>query len=110
MKQFESIKKRMPYAESDDYLNQLIERSTEEAIRRAAKPKARLSLKRPVVTAIAAAMALLLVVGITQFRPQTEQQVVEASNDGPIDEFLNNLTDEEAQFLAYYEVEEIPEY
>jgi len=126
MKQFEDFKKQIPYSESQDYLKHLIEQSTEKAISQGRKPKAKVLSLRPVVTA-AAALALLLVVGITQFRDQSDSladvQYVEdtlalaadshlladASN-GPIDDFLNSLTDDEAQLLTSFEIEEIPEY
>jgi hypothetical protein len=126
MKQFEDFKKQIPYSESQDYLKHLIEQSTEKAISQGRKPKAKVLSLRLVVTA-AAALALLLVVGITQFRDQSDSladvQYVEdtlalaadshlladASN-GPIDDFLNSLTDDEAQLLTSFEIEEIPEY
>jgi hypothetical protein len=40
---------------------------------------------------------------------QTEEQLIAADN-GPIDDFLNTLSDDEAQLLAYYDIDEIPEY
>ncbi len=117
MKQFEDIKKRMPYAESEDYLKQLIEQSTETAIRKAARPKAQVRTLRAVIAAAAVAV-LLLAIGLTQFKnddqqmamvQQNEQELVAADN-GPIDDFLDTLSDDEAQLLAYYELDEVPEY
>ena len=127
MKQFEDIQKRMPYAESKDYLNRLIEQSTEQAILQAGKPKARVRTLRPLITSAAAAAILLLIIAVTQLRPASDQlaeaelpqdtitlaadnALLADASDGPIDEFLNTLTDDEAQQLSYYEIEEEPEY
>lgn len=126
MKQFDDMQKRMPYAESKDYLDRLIEQSTEKAIRQATQPKAEVRQLRPLL-AVAAAVALLLAIGITQFRSHDEQMLAmqqeqetlglladnsqeEGQERGPIDDFLSNLTDDEAQLLAYYEWEDVPEY
>lgn len=108
---FDDIQKRMPYAESEDYLEQLIEKSTEQAILQAKKPKATVRMLRPLMSA-AAVVVLLLAIGLTQFRSYEEPVAeVQVEQDlGPIDEFLNHLTDDEAQLLAYYEIEDFPEY
>ena len=115
MKEFENIAKRMPYAESEDYVQQLGGRATENDIAQARKPKAK---TRPLhwMAAAAAITALMALAGITYYGQ--EQQTADAltaelttdEDMGPIDEFLDNLTDEEAQLLAYYDIDEIPEY
>ncbi len=117
MKQFEDIQKRMPYAESEDYLKQLIDRTTETAIKKADRPKAQVRSLRTVIAAAAVAL-LLLAIGLTQFKSddqqlalvQQQEQELVGTDNGPIDEFLNDLSDDEAQLLAYYDLEEIPEY
>lgn len=127
MKQFDDIQKRMPYSESEDYLNRLIEQSTEQAIQQSAQPKARVRYLRPLIVSAAAAVALLLVVAITQWRPASDplaeaelpqdtialaadNTLMANASDGPIDEFLNALSDDEAQLLSYYNIDEMPEY
>lgn len=127
MKQFDDIQKRMPYAESEDYLNRLVEQSTERAIQQSTLPKARMHDLRPLITSIAAAVALLLVVAITQWRPASkplaeaelsqdsialaaDNTLLANASDGPIDEFLNALSDDEAQLLSYYDIDDMPEY
>ncbi len=130
MKEFEDIQKRMPYNESEDYLDQLVERATDKAIREGRKSYFQKILTpnvRPLYAGVAAAATVLLLVtiGITQVRTQDEQLAIteqesvslmadnkttSAEDAGPIDEFLNGLSDEEVQMLAYYELEDIPEY
>ena len=110
MKEVQNIGKRMPYAESEDYLNGLISQATERAISQGQKTKT-----RPIrMWMAAAAAALVLIAGltITYFHQQAETDTVvaEQTTTGPIDHFLNDLTDDEAQQLAYYEIEDIPEY
>ncbi len=110
MKDFETIGKRMPYAESDHYLSELIDRTTETAIRqgRQRRPTARPALRLAVAAAVA---ALLVFVGITLWSPLSSgQQVAQTTAESPVDEFLNSISDEDAQQLAYYEVETIQDY
>ncbi len=124
MKEFEEIQKRMPYAESEDYLDNLVTSATEKAIRQGQTSKAKV---RPLYSALAAAAAALLLVtiGVTQFRSSDEQIAIaeqesltllaentteSAEDRGPIDDFLYSLSDEEVQMLAYYEMVDIPEY
>lgn len=111
MKDFENIGKRMPYAESDDYVSQLVERTTEKALRQQGRAKT-ISLR---VRLLAAAVVLLLAgIGIAYYNkvttPLPPKTLVAENTTGPIDDFLNSLSDEDAQLLAYYDIEEIPEY
>lgn len=118
MKEFESIGKKMPYTESEDNLNSLIERATEQAIEKRRKAKAVSlwpAINRHVRLAVTSAAAiLLLVAGIGYSLINTEQQLTgtmaQTEEVGPIDEFLDGISDDEAQFLAYYDLEDIPEY
>jgi len=109
MKDFENIGKRMPYTEDKDYVSKLIERTTEAALQ---QPKAKtVSLRAKWMAAAAVAVVLLAGAGITYHHQtaETDQPVVAQETTGPIDDFLNNLSDEDVQLLAYYEIEEIPE-
>ena len=103
------MEKRLPYQESEEYLIVLIDKKTENAImlHRKAKSRKRWSM----MTASAAAVALLLIgFGVKLMFEKDKQPIVTLSGDGPLDEFLNALSDEEAAQLLYYEIEEIPEY
>ena len=109
MKEFEHIGKQMPYAESEDYLDEMIANATEKAIGSQVDRQHPKYLRIASFASIAVAAFLLLVVGWTWFKPQPETFVTEQM-ESPVDEFLNDLTDEEVQLLAYYEIEDIPEY
>lgn len=103
---FNDIKKRMPYCESGEYLDNLIEASTQKAISQQVMTKR----NRRWRLSAAAAVALLIVgIGITLFNGRISQQVL-MSDQGPLDEFLSSLSDEEAAQLTFYDIEEIPEY
>ncbi|MBQ9556749.1 MAG: hypothetical protein IJV05_11055 [Muribaculaceae bacterium] len=104
---FQDIGKRLPYSESDEYLDGLIERTTEGALRqRSASP-----VKRHWVLIASAAAALLVIgIGVKLLNHGSQSPTVTMQSSGPIDEFLNTLTDEEVAMLPYYEIEEIPEY
>ncbi len=118
MKEFENIQKRMPYRESDDYVKQLIDHATDQAINKAAEarqPRAKTRSMRWMAAAAAVA-AVMALAGIaynsqpTAYDSDTLTAMADYNDDrGPIDDFLDNLSDEEAQLLAYYEIEEIPE-
>lgn len=105
----DKIGKRLPYNESDRYVDDLVERTTSEALARRPRSANRRHMGMMVASA-AAALALIIGVGITLFHDGQQQQLSSAANAGPLDEFLNNLSDEEAAQLQYYEIEEIPEY
>ena len=108
MKQFEEIGKSLPYTESEQYLDQLISRSAERAIKQA--PSHTIVLRRLLYSVAAAAIILLAIVGVTQFSTKDTPQVAQTEQESPIDQFLDGITDEEAQMLAYYDIEDIPEY
>lgn len=103
---FEKIGKRMPFAEGDDYVRQLIDKATGKALQ---QPKSKVHSLRIVLAA--AAIALLIAgIGITyNSKITTEEQLTAQQPESPMEQFLNGLTDEEVRLLAYYEIEEIPE-
>lgn len=108
MKEFQNIGKRMPYAESDEYLSQLLSRATEKAI---SQPTA---TKRTTRTWLAAAAIATLLAGAgisnLQRLPNTTCPPPASLEESPIEQFLNELSDDDVQLLAYYDIEEIPEY
>ena len=105
---FNDIEKRMPYRESEEYLSDLIDKSTEKAIMQ--HSAAGKNWRRLLMAASAAAVALLILgFGLTHFNGRNAQ-LVSMSDQGPLDEFLSTLSDEEAAQLQFYEMEEIPMY
>ena len=105
----DEIGKKMPYNESEEYLDNLINRATEQAIKQHAVGRGR--HRWTVMAASAAAVALLLIsIGVTVMNYESRQNAVTLQAEGPIDEFLSSLTDEEVAQLPYIEIEEIPEY
>ena len=105
---FDDRGKRMPYRESGEYVDNLIDATTDRAIKQQAM--ARRSRLRGLIAASAAAVAVLIVsLSISLFNGKSTQQAA-MTGQGPLDEFLNTLSDEEAAQLTYYEIDEIPEY
>lgn len=103
------IGKKMPYSESQEYLDGLIDRATEQAVKR--HVVARGKRRWGVMAASAAAVALLLVgIGLSVMNNESQRPSVTIQTQSPIDEFLGSLTDEEVAQLPYIEIEEIPEY
>ena len=117
--------KGMPYRESDEYLDKLVARCTEEAIQRGTKPTQRKSgsllrglgsTRWPAWRMMAAAAAVVMVAVLffagkkVWVAHENTLAVAQVQEESPLDEFLNSLSDEDVQLLAYYEVEDIPEY
>ena len=111
MKDFENIGKRMPYTESNEYVGELLNRVTEEAIRHdSGKSRSRARVRIMIGSAAAAVMLLLVGIGIVRFQQADQSVAKNTMVQSPIDQFLNSISDEEAKTLMYYEIEEIPEY
>ena len=103
------IGKRLPYNERAEYLSSLVDSAAEKAIVHDAHARRRRRLS--MMAASVAAVALLVIgIGVAVNNNIGSSIPVTAQADGPLDEFLNTLTDEEAAQLTYYEIEEIPEY
>lgn len=104
---FNDIGKKMPYKEREEYLDVLIDKATENAINHQVQTNRRSQLGVMLVSA--AAVALLVIgIGLTLFKGDVKPATI--GDQGPLDEFLNTLSDEEAAQLTFYEIEEIPEY
>lgn len=106
---YDNIGKKLPYQESDKYLENLINKTTENAIRQQNTAKGHWQLSRMIASA-AAGLILLIGIGVTVFNLGDKTAAVPLQDQSPLDEFLNTLSDEEAAQLQYYEIEEIPEY
>lgn len=104
------VGKKLPYHESEQYLDQLLDTATDNAIKhRFQHPKNR--HWGMVAASVAAVSLLVLGIGFKLLHdPIPATTTVTLTGEGPLDEFLNSLSDEEAAQLQYYEIEEIPEY
>lgn len=110
---FDDIGKKMPYQESETYLNNLIDRVTEVAISKqhAVGQVSWRKRHKHMMIASAAAVALLVIgIATTMLNSPGTAPATAMTANGPLDEFLNTLSNEEAAQLPYYEIEEIPEY
>lgn len=110
--------KQMPFPENDEYVSPLLDNATRHAIKvcraeRERRRSVRTSVLR-VALGAAASVALVLGIGWRMFLPQAAGQAGTATEveqeQSPLDVFLDGITDEEAQTIACYEVEDIPEY
>ena len=137
MKKQDTKYQNAPYKENDEYVDTLVRKATENAI---TKGKERKGKKRIILTltSIGAAAACLIAVintgRIMENRIGTKDnagkniakasvtnkqaKVVNKKSDtqtkqaelSPLDEFMANTSLEEKTMIAYYEVDEIPEY
>lgn len=94
MKEFENIVTELPYKESQEYVENLVQRCAAKA---AATPK----VVKPWFYGVAAVTAAAAVaVGVFLATPKTS----------PMDSFLASLSDEEAAMIVDWPVTDIPEY
>ena len=103
---FDNIGKRTPYRESEEYLDDLIDKATENAINHQVHPNSKSKLGMMIASA-AAIVLLIIGIRLVLFNGQDKPAI---GDQGPLDEFLSTLSDEEAAQLSFYEIEEIPEY
>jgi len=113
MNEFKKIGKKMPYSEKENYVYQLVTKSTEQAI--SFQHHKHKLIPSKIWIAAAAILPIIFYVGFALFTHQDKEphnlvNLKKNVNVSSIDKFLNELTDEEAQMLDYYELEEIPEY
>lgn len=101
------IGKKLPYQESEEYLDKLVDSSVEQALGQAGTRKPR---RAAWMLATAASVLLAIGIGMVITGNVAHHDAVVVQGDGPFDEFLNSLTDEEVAMLPCYEIEEIPEY
>lgn len=107
---FDDIGKKLPYNESETYLDGLVDEMTEKAIMQHHQTKNKMRWR---TIAVSTAASVLIIIGIgTTLHHQRDNNnaVVTLNAEGPFDEFLNTLSDEEVAMLPDYEIEEIPEY
>ena len=110
--------KRMPFRENDEYVSRLLDSTTRHAIKacraeRKHASKVRTSALR-FALGTAASLGLVLGIGWRVVLPHGDHEEVGhvevEHGQGPLDVFLAGITDEEAQTIVCYDVEEISEY
>lgn len=99
MKEFENIETSLPYKESPEYVENLVERCAETAAQ--SNPASAKVVVRPWFYAFAGvAAAAIIGLGVFLFKDRRS----------PMDSFLASLTDEEVTLIADLPLTDIPEY
>ena len=105
-----------PFSEPPAYVEQLVERCTENALRQAPlrQQHRRLQLRRRFM---AAAASIVIIVGVGFTLPTLRQQLLPTAQTAAmqadanaLENYLASISDEEAQLLTDYEAEEFVEY
>lgn len=101
MKPFADIDTGLPYVETDEYVEKLVARCSEEAM---SKSKTRAFGGRRWICA-AVSIAAVSLIALFIWKP-----VFNCSAVSPIDGFLSGLSEEEIQMISDWLIDEIPEY
>ncbi len=103
----EKISKAMPFVEPEGYVDQLVKEATEKAIRQGKRPARRVTLHW--VAGLAASVLLLIGVATWWIAGMKDdaQSLAQTQQQDPLGQLLNSISDEEAQQIEYYEIEEI---
>lgn len=115
MKTDELLTRNLPYKETDQYVDALVERTTRDAIAH----NAGLHGMAWTITKVAAAVAVAVTVAWSAFTfvptgdtPSTDDSYAYLTDDistPTTDRFLNELSDDEATLLASYELSDFDE-
>ncbi len=107
----------LPFVETDAYVDNLLDHATEHAIRTTPARNKGNRHRWRAVTAAAVATAAAVVIGFcvewnapSADNALRQQQVAYTASQSPLDQYLQSISDEEAQQIIDYEMEEIPEY
>lgn len=108
-------KKKMHFPETEQYVSDLIAEKTEMAIMESKHESkreyyAKMSVKT--LVGIAASVLFVLTICWNDLMPETEtmSQQTESVSKSPLDKFLANISDHEAQNIECYDIDDIPEY
>lgn len=93
---YEDIRGALPYKESPVYINGLIDRCKESAVRAASEAPA--PVIRPWMYGLAAALVAAIVTLTVTLSPRK----------APMDRFLAGISDDEASLIVNYDIEDIP--
>ena len=110
--------KQMPFAESKEYVEHLVDSATKHAIKVCRNDRQRQRQQRTrmlrVTLGTAASLVLVLGFGWGAFHRHSLQQPDEVgaveSVQSPLDVFLDQISDEEAQRIECYEIDDISDY
>lgn len=108
-------KKKMPFPETEQYVSDLIAKKTEMAIMGSKHGSqreyyAKISVKT--LIGIAASVIFVLTLCWNDMMPETETmpQRTESVSKSPLDNFLANISDYEAQNINCYDIDDFAEY
>ncbi|MBQ3381967.1 MAG: hypothetical protein IJG54_01350 [Bacteroidales bacterium] len=106
MEKFDDIGKKMPYQESEEYLDNLIANVTETAVEKGNSGRMQRILWPAVSIAAAAAVLLFVFIGRNSETPKPSVHIAQ-NTESPVDDFLDGLSGDDLMQLSDYEVEEI---
>lgn len=99
MKTLEEIDKKTPFCESDEYIASLVDKVTENAI------AGKSTRTRFPFMKMAASIAIIFTLGGAGWMFLHNDSATQSQS--PLDSFLCQITDEEAEQIMYYDIEEL---
>lgn len=123
---FKKIGTRLPYNESDEYISSLVNRCADKALQSRPQKIRHTAIRRIWLSAasVAAVVAIALTATIyiigtpahVSHNTDTSAQQLSACNiesiekSAPLNEVINEMSDDQLAIVAYYDTDDIPEY
>lgn len=109
MNDFNQIGKRMPFSESEGYVDSLIDKCAASALAQRSGHHRRTVIRRICFYSSGIAAALLVAFLLfSRFQAQNEYKRIEKSQS--LNEVLSSLSDKQVQDVTYYNLDDIPDY
>ena len=122
---FKKIGTRLPYHESDEYICSLVNRCTDKALQSRPRHIHHAAIRRiwlsvaSIAAVVAVALTATLYIGMpspASHNTDTSAQQLSACNiesiekSAPLNEVINEMSDDQLAIVAYYNTDDIPEY
>ena len=122
---FKKIGTRLPYNESDEYISSLVNRCADKALQSRPQQIRHAAIRRiwlsatSIAAVVAVALTATLYIGMSSpasHNTDTSAQQLSACNiesiekSAPLNEVINEMSDDQLAIVAYYNTDDIPEY
>lgn len=109
---FETVGKRMPYVETEEYVSRLVDRCTDRALSGSRTRHARRAFPRSIgiaTTAVAAALiAAAIIIPVVTGTPATTPSTDAIAQSRPLSDVLSAMSNDQLAAIDYYSFDDMP--